>query len=603
MINFSQGALVSLGSLLGYTFLTGLRFPFPIAVLGTMAVTGFFGILLERFMFNPILKRNSPMLYVTVSTLGLSMVLQVGELAIWGAEPLVYPPVLGQEPITLGNLTVDSRSVWILVTGLVLMAGLHLFLHRTMIGISWRAASLDSATAALYGVSRRRNVALTFAISSALGAIGGVLMAPLYFASYFLGITVLLKAFAASAVGGFGIIGTMGAGLAIGIVETFSAAFVSSEYKNTILYGLLLGSMLFMYRSKAPAGRTAAAPPKVALSSGLKGLFRGSRRRRFIVQGVGLIALLLLPWILAPYHLHILDLALIQIIAVLGLQVVVGFTGQLSFAQAAFYGVGSYTAALLATRLGFPFWVTIPVGGIAAGIAGLVVSPILRLEALWLGMATLALGEIAHTLMLNLEPVTGGAFGLTDIPSPRIGPLQLDTNRGYYYLLVLVLIAGYWLLQRLTRGKVGRALTAIRENELAAVHSGINLFAYKALAFFIGCAWAGVAGGLYAHWTNYIQPDGFTNTVSFGMLTAVVIGGLGSISGAVIGGLVVVLAPELLRFLSRYRTIFYGGSLILFMVLLPGGLREVFSQMATKLVEFFRQRIGPLRTQRQDAEG
>jgi branched-chain amino acid transport system permease protein len=591
MINFSQGALVSLGSLIGFTLLRTLQLPFPAVIVLTMVLTGSVGIVLERGMFHPILKRKSPMLYVTVATLGLSMVLQVVELIIWGAEPLIYPPVLGTEPVSFAGLRMDSRSLWIFGTGIGLMIGLQFFFQKTMIGISWRAAALDPDTAALYGVSRRRNVALTFALSSALGGVGGVLLAPLYFASYFLGATVLLKAFAAAAVGGFTVVGTLIAGLAMGTLETFTAALISSEYKHAILYAALLATLLFFFRAKAPAGRTVADPPKIAAAFEIPAAFKRFRRWRVLLWVTGLAILLILPFLLAPYHLHILDLALIQVIAALGLQVIVGYTGQLSFAQAAFYGVGAYASALLALRLGLPFWLTLPLAGLAAGIAGLVMAPILRLEALWLGMATLALGEIAHTLMLNLEGLTGGAFGLMNIPPPKIGPLQLNTDTSYYYLICAILIVGYWLLTRFTRGRFGRALIAVRENELAAAHSGVNVFGYKSLAFLIGCAWAGLAGALYAHWTHYIQPDAFATPVSFGMLTAVVIGGLGTIPGAVLGGLVVALTPELLRVLNQYRIVFYGGSLILFTVFLPGGLREILG----RVISFLFNVIGALR--------
>jgi len=584
MVNFSQGALVSLGALLGYTLLRGLHLPFLVTIVLVMAAAGLFGVLIERGLFNPILRRKSPMLYVTISTLGLSMILQVLGILIWGAEPLIYPPVLGTKPVVIAGLTIDSRSLWIVATGIVLMVVLQYFFQRTMTGVSWRAAALDRDTAALYGVSRRRNVALTFAISSALGAVGGVLMAPLYFASYFLGATVLLKAFAAAAVGGFGIVGTLVTGMGMGVLETFAAAFVSSRYKHAILYATLLVALMFFFRAKSPAGRALGDPSRIAAAfEGSAGSTKLSRRK-VLLWALGLIVLLAVPFVVGPYHTHVIDLALVQIVAALGLQIIVGYTGQLSFAQASFYGIGAYTSALLAVRLGVPFWLSMPLAGLVAGIAGLIVSPILRLEALWLAMGTLALGEIISTLMLNLDSITGGAFGIMHIPPPQLGPLRFASDRSYYYLICFVLIVGYWILARLTRGRLGRALAAVRENELAAAHSGVNVHGYKTLAFFIGCAWAGVAGALYAHWMKFIQPDAFASTVSFGMLSAVVIGGLGTIPGAILGGLVVTMVPELLRFLNQYRIVLYGASLIFFLVFVPGGLREVLARLTSPLM-------------------
>jgi branched-chain amino acid transport system permease protein len=584
MVNFSQGVLVSLGSLLGFTLLRGLHLPFPLVIMMVMAAAGMFGVLLERGLFNPILSRKSPMLYVTASTLGLSMILQVVGILVWGPEPLIYPPVLGTKPIVFAGLMIDSRSLWILGTGIVIMVVLQYFFHRTMTGISWRAASLDRDTAALYGVSRRRNVALTFAISSALGAVGGVLLAPLYFASYFLGATVLLKAFAAAAVGGFNIVGTLIAGLGMGVLETFAAAFISSQYKHAILYAALLVALLFFFRAKAPAGRALGEPPRIAAAFQHSEVSGKLGRRRVLLWAIGLILLLAIPFVIGPYHMHILDLALIQIVAVLGLQIIVGYTGQLSFAQASFYGIGAYTSALLSTRFNIPFWLTMPAAGVAAGMVGLLVSPILRLEALWLAMGTLALGEIVFTLMLNLDSITGGAFGIMNIPPPQLGSLQFNTDRSYYYLICFVLIAGYWILTRITRGRFGRGLAAVRENELASAHSGVSVYRYKTLAFLIGCAWAGVSGALYAHWMKFIQPDAFASVISFGMLSAVVIGGLGTIPGAVLGGLVINIVPELLRFLNQYRIVLYGASQIFFLIFLPGGLSEILVRATRPLL-------------------
>jgi branched-chain amino acid transport system permease protein len=579
LINFAQGELVMLGAFFGLSLLLAFNLPFVAVFALACLATGLVGIALEQVVLRPILVRKAPLPNLLIATLGVSVALQALAVIIWGREPIPYPTLFGADAISIGGIRIQVLNLWILGLAIVSMAALQYFFQRTLTGISWRAAALDPSTAALYGVSRRRNVALTFGLSAALAGGAGVLMAPIFFASFTLGHSVLIKAFAAAAIGGYGIVGTMAGGLVLGVVETVAAGTVSSEYKNIIMYAILLGILMAFFRPSLPPGRSIAETAKVLASKPLP------TDRLGVALAFGAACLwLLLPLVADTYLTRICALATISAIGVLGLQLIVGFTGQLSFGHAAFVGIGAYAAAILAVTYKMPFLVTLPAAGIAAALGGLLVAPILRLSGHYLAIATLAMGEIVFLMMNNLKSVTNGAYGLYGIPAPSIGPLHFDTDSSFFVLATFVMYAVLLGMNRLTRSRFGRALIAVRENELAALASGIDPTRYKVQAFVIGTFCAGISGALFAHYMAYISPENFTFVLSVEMVTMVVIGGLGSMLGGIIGAFVVIGMPEYLRWLADYRLVVYGSLLIVFMLFLPGGLMDLLRRGGRGLV-------------------
>jgi branched-chain amino acid transport system permease protein len=588
LINFAQGEMVMLGAFFGLTLLTFTGLPFAAVFVVATALTGLIGVALERVVLRPMLTRKAPLLNLLIATLGLSIALQAVSVLIWGREPIAYPPLFQQTPVMIFGIRVLPLNLWILGLGFAAMAGLQYFFQRTLTGIAWRAASLDAATAALYGVSRRRNVALTFGISAALGGAAGVLIAPLFFASVGLGHSVMIKAFAAAAIGGFGVVGTMLGGLAVGVIETLAAGALPSEYKNVITYAILIAILMLFYRPRSPAGRSITEVSKVAL--GDVPLVLADFRLRIAAIILGIVAWTLFLLLADAYALRVVNLALISAIAVLGLQVIVGLTGQFSFGHAAFYGVGAYTSALLGIKFGLPFWLGLPASAAVAAAAGLIVAPIVRLSGHFLAIATLALGEILFLLMLNLKWLTNGAYGLYGIPVPAFGKYEIETDEGFFILVSVMLLIVYAAVQRLVRSRFGRSLIAVRENELAAVACGIPANRQKVKAFVIGSACAGIAGSLYAHYIAYISPESFTFLASVQMVTMVVIGGLGSISGGIVGALLVTLLPEYLRVLADFRLVVYGALIIGFMMFLPGGVADIGRRVAARVTSGGRRR-------------
>lgn len=268
-----------------------------------------------------------------------------------------------------------------------------------------------------------------------------------------------------------------------------------------------------------------------------------------------------LSWIIPPYYLQIGYFIGINVIMALGLNLIAGVTGQLSLGHSAFMSIGAYASAITTVTFHFPFMVGILVGGLVACLFGIIIGyPILRLSGDYLAVATLGFAEIVRVLFTNMK-ITGGAIGFLGIQGLTTFPVVM--------ILTVVTVAAMMLLEN---SRNGRAMLAVREDEIAAESVGINTTWYKIQAFAIGSFCAGVGGALFAHTTTFIQPTDFSFMKSIEILNMVVLGGLGSISGAIIGSVVLTTAPEVLRFMANYRMLVYGVLLIVMMIFRPHGL-------------------------------
>jgi branched-chain amino acid transport system permease protein len=252
------------------------------------------------------------------------------------------------------------------------------------------------------------------------------------------------------------------------------------------------------------------------------------------------------------------------IIAALGIQIMTGYCGQLSVGHSAFVAVGAYTSALLVSQLSLSFWIAVPIAGIAAGLIGLLVGfSSLRLKGFYLIISTLAAQFIIMYIIIHWTSVTGGSFGMA-APAPKLGGIEFVTPQSYFYIAFVALLIATYFAKNMVRTNVGRAFIAIRDNDLAAEVMGINLTAYKLLAFFVGCAFAGVGGALAAHARGVITPDSYTLVESFWYLGYIIIGGLGTITGVFFGVIfVTILNNGLATILASLSTIFLGASSLL----------------------------------------
>ncbi len=280
------------------------------------------------------------------------------------------------------------------------------------------------------------------------------------------------------------------------------------------------------------------------------------------------------------YLLHVAVLVGIYVLLAISLNLIAGYTGLLSIAQAAFYGVGAYTAALMALKLHSPFLVNLLCAVILSGLLGAMIGiPSLRIRDDYFVIVTFAFQVIAFSLLNNWVALTGGPVGLPGIPQPSILGWQVNSHVAYLLLVGSLVAIALWICHRIVHSPFGRVLMAIREDETFALAAGKNVAAYKVLVFVIGAAMASVAGVVYAHYISFIDPTSFAVMESIFIISIVIIGGAGSFWGPVVGAVVLVTLPEILRFVgmpnsvaANVRQILYGGLLVVFMMLRPQGL-------------------------------
>jgi branched-chain amino acid transport system permease protein len=323
------------------------------------------------------------------------------------------------------------------------------------------------------------------------------------------------------------------------------------------------------------------------------------RRRRSRLSGllenrylgwIGLLIAVLAPFVNAStYSLSVMTSAAIFVILAVGLNMVVGFCGLLDLGYAAFFAIGAYTSGILSTRLHWPLVATVPVVVLAAVVAGVLIGgPTLRLRSDYLAIVTLGFGEIIRITANNL-PVTGGPSGIYGIPSLSIGGVDLGAPAAFYYVTVAVVALLVLGAARLGRSRLGRAWRFVREDEDAAEAMGIHTYKVKLAAYIAGAIWGGLAGILFASQLSAISPQSFTFLQSALILMAVVLGGMGSTPGVVLGAIFISVLPELLRGADNYRFFFFGVLLIVVMIFRPQGL---WPARATERIKSLGRRAG-----------
>jgi branched-chain amino acid transport system permease protein len=289
-----------------------------------------------------------------------------------------------------------------------------------------------------------------------------------------------------------------------------------------------------------------------------------------------LLALLLLgavvPLFVNTYHLFVANLILVYVLLSIGLNILVGFAGQLAFANAAMFGIGAYGTGLLQVHFGFPFWLAFPLGAVIATAVGLAISlPALRVSGLYLALSSLAFAQFTQWVFLHWEKVTFGAGGFKT-PTVSFAPLPVSKPIGLYYLSLVLALVLFLLAQNLVRSRIGRAFVAVRDGEVAAQSLGIDLLRYKALAFGISGFYAGIAGGLYSAMLNFVSPEGYDLFQMVLHKAMIVVGGLASIAGSVLGAAAIVALLEALREVKGIQEIAFGAILVIFILFMPGGI-------------------------------
>lgn len=298
-----------------------------------------------------------------------------------------------------------------------------------------------------------------------------------------------------------------------------------------------------------------------------------------------------------PYVSHVLILGGIYGLLAIGLNIVTGFCGQINLGMAGFYAIGSYTSAILSVRYGFGFWPAFLISILSSTLVGVVIGfPALKVRGgVYLVLITTSFAGIIQTVLNQWVGLTNGPMGIVGIPAPSIFKHQISTLQDWLVLVyALVLIAALAAI-RIERSRIGRSLIAVRESETSAQSLGINLAFYKVLAFALSAAFAGAAGSLYAHYMTTISPDIYSFSTSVLVLMMIVVGGVGSIPGSIIGGIIVSVLPELLRPLNELQMIVYSLLIVLSTIYLRKGIMGLGIDTA----RFFRRTLSVRRNDEQ----
>ena len=297
---------------------------------------------------------------------------------------------------------------------------------------------------------------------------------------------------------------------------------------------------------------------------------------------------LVLPLVLPnEYYLQILTQGYVFAISACGLNVILGFAGQLSLAHAGFFGIGAYTVALLATKVGIAFWAGLPAGIALSAVFGFAIGSIcLRSKGHYFAIFTLAVGLIIHLVIQKWESLTHGHIGVIGIPGPgAIGPLTFDSGIARSYLALAALGLTLVATSRLLRSPVGRTLMAVRESEPLAAAVGLDVMAAKRMAFTVSAALAGLAGGLYAGFIGFLGPEASNVEVTFNTLLYVMVGGIGSLSGPVAGTFIVYGLSQVLQVLQEYQMVIFGLALVLLILFMPSGLAGAFRRSSPQALK------------------
>ena len=579
LVNFAQGEMAMFSTYIAWT-LVNAGLPFWAAFVLTLVVSFLGGMTIERVLIRPV--ENAPVLAAVVVTIGLLLIFNA--LAGW-----IFTYTLQEFPSpfpdrTMFGALMTTRDLGVIGVTLVMLLLLFAFFRFTATGLAMRAAAQNPESARLCGIPVGRMLAIGWGLAAAIGATAGIMVAPVLFLDPNMMGGVLLYAFAGALLGGItSPVGAVVGGLIVGVTENLVGTYlIASQLKLTVALGLdhpgagVQAERLVRHRDRA-AGVTmskglAAVLPQDAAAARYGGLDAGAWRW---IGALALIALAAaLPFAVSNYHVFELTLVMIYAIAVLGLNILTGYNGQISLGHGGFFAAGAYTAAILMHRYGVPYWATLPPAGLVCFALGVLFGlPALRFEGPYLALVTLAMAVATPQLLKYFDTWTGGQQGINLAkvqPPPGLG---IDRDRWLYLVVLVVLLVAMRVAANMLNGRTGRAFVAIRDHPIAAAAMGIDVARYKTLAFGTSTSLTGIAGALSAIVIGFVAPESFSLFLSLSFLVGSAVGGIATISGAIVGGLFIEFVPNLANDISDAAPwAIYGLAMLLLMYAMPRGV-------------------------------
>lgn len=567
--NFAHGSVFAIGSMAGWWFIAERGWPLWAAVLGVLLATGLLGLVINVLAVRPLAK--SPPIAALLATVAVSLVLDNVSQLVFGPRVRPFPAALPTNDLQLGGLRFGTSDVVMFAITVLVMAGLAGYLKFGRSGRAIRATAQDPEAALQMGIPVPRIQHLAFVIASALGGLAGVFVG-MYTSnvSPTSGAAAGLTAFIAATLGGLGsMVGAVLGGFLLGVVEAFGISLWGDGVRDLITFGVLI--LVLVLR---PGGLLGRVP--VLSAEPMTGTFLAAGREIRVRWWWALPAVVLaaaLPLVANRYTVTVAATVAVYAIIAASMTLVSGSAGQITIGQAGPIAIGAYTSAILTTATGWSYWPALLAAGlISAVVATVLTAPAWRLRGHYVAIATLGIGAVVVAVIRNWESLTRGAYGIRGIPAPVLFGEKLNSAVEFYLLSLVLLLLTLVVVIRVRGSHLGTVLAAVGSDEVAARSSGVRVRDYKALAFAVSAFFAGIGGSLLAVQYTYIEPSVFTFTMSLLALTIIVLGGLSSPVGAVLGALVLVGLPELLRLTPDVRILGYGVLLLLVLRFRPQGL-------------------------------
>ena len=594
IVNMAHGALYMVGGYVGIATANATH-NFWIGLVTGAIVAGLIGLGLEAGFLRRLYNDEASQVLLTI---GFIYILQNLTQWIWGTYPFgaSIPPLLSSA-LNVGSVTIPVYRFFLIGFGLVMAVLLWWFQDRTRVG-SWVRAGMDNREiTSTFGVNLKVLFTGIFALGSLLAGMAGLLAAPITGMDLGQGWLALLLALIVVVIGGTGSIqGALVGGILIGLINSFGGAYFTT-YSDYVVYIALIVILLVR-----PAGllgrkhdtRTGENLEKASTAgggdslygrlsaSGLKQTGWRGLANRYVPYLIGIAALLAVPQFLTQYYQSMMTEVLIFAIFAISLDLVMGFTGLISFGWAAFFGIAGYTVGVLSIHYGWTsFWAIAPVAIVMAALLAAGIGYLsLRVTGIYFLLVTMAFGQLLMILATKWYAVTGGRDGLNFASFPNLGFAIQWTNVDYYYFVFIIFAICYLILHRITHSSFGRTLIGIRENEPRMRSLGYNTWALKYIALIIGGVFAGVAGVLFAYDFGGMVPDYFALDTSALPMLMVIIGGAASLWGPTLGAAVIIIAESLaaLYFPDRWPLIL-GIIFVVCVMFLKGGFARHLSRL------------------------
>ncbi|HEX4832988.1 MAG TPA: ATP-binding cassette domain-containing protein [Trebonia sp.] len=572
VLNLAQGAFVALGALVMYSFTHSAGLPLPVAFIASLAVVCAAVGIIEWTVIRPAVTRISHSSLLMMMG-GLLTAFEGAAFLIWGSTPVSLSPFTGAKPIAFAGLSIPTQAFWVIGAMLAAVAVLSLVLMRTRLGRGLRATSENITAARLMGVPVDRMIMLSFAAAALLGVIGGAVIAPLTSLDYSSMASYTNEGLIAVSLGGLGsVYGAAAGGLVLGIVEAVVSGYVSSLFSTTISLIILIA--IISLRPQGLLGRVRGARMDVAERTAGRVYAPPRLPRRVMLGGSAavVIVMVFLPGIIPSGDLRAVNITGIFCLTIVGLDLLSGIAGQVSLGQAGFMAIGGYTTAILTTHYQVPTLLALVAGCAGSALVAVVLGLVCgRLRGMYLAITTLAFGILVEGVANGLG-ITGGPSGIGGIPPLTVGSFQFDTDNSFFYLIWIVVGLALVLSANLVRSNRGRILRAMHGDQVGARSLGLRVTRAKIAVFAISACLASVAGSLYADYFRYLSPDQVGSAESLQLITMLVIGGMGTLFGPLIGVTLLTYLPIAFQPLANYSTLVTGLLLVAFLRYLPAGL-------------------------------